>query len=114
LYLDTKKFNFNLHQILFGLKTHKMVDGAYLGEFKPKLYNPMDMDIDDDGNNDDSGKSVDKGKGVDLASHPNYYGDNNTQNTENTNDNSKSLDKGKGVEVTPPVIPQATESPVSI
>ena len=109
-YLDTK--NFNLHQLLFGLKTHKIGDDVNLGDFKPKLYNPMDMDIDDDnGDGDNSGKSLDKGKGVDLESHPNYYGDKNVQKTENTDDNSKLLDKEKDIT---PAMPQATEPPLSI
>lgn len=106
LYLDTKSFN--LHQLLFGLNTHKMGDDVNLGDFKPKLYNPMDIDDDND---DNSGKSLDKGKGVDLESHPNYYGDKNEQKTENTGDNSKLLDKGKGII---PAMPQATEPPLSI
>ena len=112
LYLDTKSFNLNIHQLLFGLKTHKIGDDINLGDFKPKLYNPMDMDIDDDnGDGDNSGKSLDKGKGVDLESHPNYYGDKNVQKTENTDDNSKLLDKEKDIT---PAMPQATEPPLSI
>lgn len=123
-YLNTKGFNFNLHQLLFGLKTHKMGDDIPLSEFKPKLYNSMDMDIDDD---DNSNKPVDKGKGVDTESHPNYYGGNNAEETESSNSDNKPLDKGKGIDRNAhpfyegfkpkeetPVTPQATEPPFSI
>jgi hypothetical protein len=36
-------------------------------EYKPKLYNAMDLDEEPD-----SGKKLDKGKGIDREAHPNY------------------------------------------
>jgi hypothetical protein len=103
-----------------------MGDEANLSEFKPKLYNAMDLDDD----NDSSDKPLDKGKGIDLESHPNYYGDRDryVEEREGSVDENKPLDKGKGIdrnlhpnypgfkptESTPPVIPQTTEPPLSI
>jgi hypothetical protein len=97
-YLDTKSFNINLHQLLFGLNTHKMGNETNIDEFKPKLYNSMDNPEDDsmemDIVEDNRGESLNKGKGVDRKVHPHPDG-------------------YKPTEATPPM-PQATEPPLSI
>lgn len=128
-YLDTK--NFNLHQLLFGLNTHKMGNETNIDEFKPKLYNsmdnsendPMDMDIVED----NQGEYLNKGKGVERKPYPNFDGDKCVQETSGSDNDNKSLDKGKGIDrrVHPnpdeykpteatPLMPQATEPPLSI
>ena len=84
-YLNIKGINYNLYQLLYGLNKAKMGSYQDLGDFKPKLYNSMD--IDDESS---SGKSIDKGKGV--------WHDSDKMNLDDSSDNeTKRLDKGKGV-----------------
>jgi len=83
-HLSIKGVNYNIDQLLFGLNKHKMGPDLDLGEFKPRLYNSMD--IDEEPGLD---KSLDKGKGV---SH-----DSDRMSISGDSDNGKPLDKGKGV-----------------
>jgi len=68
-YLGIKGVNFNLNQILFGMDTMNLGDKSSpsVKEFKPKLYNAMDVDSEPE-----SGPKPDKGKGVDKELHPNH------------------------------------------
>jgi len=61
-YLGIKGLNFNLNQFIYGFHTIKMGNEYPLGEFKPKLYNAMNIDS---GNYSNSSNDLDKGKGVD-------------------------------------------------
>nr|YP_008965392.1 hypothetical protein [Rhynchobrunnera orthospora]AHC02395.1 hypothetical protein [Rhynchobrunnera orthospora] len=68
-YLGIKGINFNLSHILFGMDTMDLGDKSSppVEEFKPKLYNAMDVDSEPD-----SEPKPDKGKGVDKELHPNH------------------------------------------
>jgi hypothetical protein len=109
-YLNIKGINYNIDQLLFGLNKQKMGSGHDLGEFKPRLYNPMDID-DEPG----SGQSLDKGKGVSQDSSgmsgsanfsndkpldkvKNLSEDNNSSGEESSGNKTKRLNKGKGVD----------------
>ena len=109
-YLSIKGVNYNIDQLLFGLNKHRMGSDHDLGEFKPRLYNSMD--IDDEAS---LGKSLDKGKGVSQDSYRmSISGDsdndkplekvkgvlqgNNSSDEESNGDKTKRLDKGKGVD----------------
>ena len=83
-YLNLKGINYNIDQLLFGLNKHRMGSDHDLGEFKPKLYNCMDIDDEPS-----FGKSLDKGKGVSE--------DSDRMSISGESDNDKPLDKGKGV-----------------
>lgn len=109
-YLNLKGVNYNIDQLLFGLNKQKMGSGNDLGEFKPRLYNPMDIDDEPS-----LGQSLDKGKGVSqdlsgmsgstnsgndkpLDKVKNFSEDNNSSGEESNGDKTKRLDKGKGVD----------------
>jgi len=68
-YLGIKGINFNLSHFLFGMDTMDLGDKSSpsVEEFKPKLYNAMDVDSEPD-----SEPKPDKGKGVDKELHPNH------------------------------------------
>jgi hypothetical protein len=83
-YLNIKGVNYNIYQLLFGLNKHRMSPNHDLGEFKPRLFNSMD--IDDEGT---LGKYLDKGKGVSQ--------DSDRMSISGDSDNDKPLEKGKGV-----------------
>lgn len=83
-YLSIKGINYNIDQLLFGLNKHRMGSDHDLGEFKPRLYNSMDIDDEPS-----LGKSLDKGKGVSQ--------DSDRMSISGDSDNDKPLDKGKGV-----------------
>ena len=82
-YLNLKGINYNVDQLLFGLNKHRVGPDYDLGEFKPKLYNSMD--IDDEPSLD---KSLDKGKGASQ--------DSDRMSISDGSDNDKPLNKGKG------------------
>jgi hypothetical protein len=84
VYLGIKGINYNIDQLLFGLNKHRMGPDQDLGEFKPRLFNSMD--IDDEAS---LGKSLDKGKGVSQ--------DSDRMSISGDSDNDKQLEKGKGV-----------------
>lgn len=88
-YLGIKGLNFNLYQFIYGFDTVEGGDGSLLKDFKPKLFNAMDIDGESDSN-----KSSDKGKGIDKKVHPNY--DKNTVSDGGGGiGESKPLDKSK-------------------
>lgn len=66
-YLGIKGINFSLKELFFGMDTMKSGGNSTIVEYKPKLYNAMDLDEEPD-----SGKKLDKGKGIDREAHPNY------------------------------------------
>lgn len=68
-YLGIKGINFNLSHFLFGMDTMDLGDKSSpkVEEFKPKLYNAMDVDSEPE-----SEPKPDKGKGVDKELHPNH------------------------------------------
>ena len=70
-YLGIKGLNLNINQIIYGFDTMKMGNEYPLEEYKPKLYNAMDIDSEDVSN---PNKGSDKGKDIDRVSHPNYDG----------------------------------------
>ena len=109
-YLNLKGINYNIHQIFFGLNKHRIGSDHDLGEFKPRLYNPMDIDEEPS-----LGKSLDKGKGVSEDSDRMSIGgdsdndrplnkgkgvsqDNNSSDEDSNGNKTKRLDKGKGVD----------------
>lgn len=66
-YLGIKGINFSLKELFFGMDTMKSGGNSTIVNYKPKLYNAMDLDEEPD-----SGKKLDKGKGIDREAHPNY------------------------------------------
>ena len=71
-FLGFKGLNINLDQLLYGYDKMNMGgDGSTVEPFKPKLYNAMNMDSNDESN---PNKGLDKGKGIDKQVHPNYDG----------------------------------------
>nr|YP_008965311.1 hypothetical protein [Rhynchosporium agropyri]AHC02308.1 hypothetical protein [Rhynchosporium agropyri] len=68
-YLGIKGINFNLRQFLFGMDTMGLGDKSSpsVKEFKPKIYNAMDVDSESE-----SEAKPDKGKGVDKKLHPHH------------------------------------------
>ena len=83
-YFNLKGINYNIDQIFFGLNKHKMGSDHDLSEFKPRLYNSMDIDDESSFN-----KPLDKGKGV--------LQDSDRMSISGDSDNDRPLDKGKGV-----------------
>jgi len=88
-YLSLKDMNFNLYQLAYGFDTIKGSPIPSDGNFKPKLYNGMDIDSDGESNS----RGLDKGKGIDKEVHPNYGISSGTRPDDNLGDN-KPLDKG--------------------
>jgi hypothetical protein len=68
-YLEIRGINITLNQFIYGFHSMKMDHVSSLGEFKPKLYNAMDMYSDGESN---PSNNLDKGKGVDKELHPHY------------------------------------------
>ncbi len=101
-YLGIKNINFNLHDFFHGFD-QKMGGGGYqVDEFKPKIYNPMNMDPGDESN---GSKGLDKGKGVDRGLHPNYGKNPGFRGGQLTSEN-KPLDQSKDIaKVTEPSDP---------
>jgi len=95
-YLGIKGLNLNLNQIFYGFDTMKIGSEYSLEEFKPKLYNAMNIDSGDESRNE----GLDKGKDVDRGLDPNY--DKNLDlRTEQPSGDNKLLDKSKDEVKTP-------------
>jgi hypothetical protein len=89
-YLEIRGINITLNQFIYGFDSLKMDHVSSLGEFKPKLYNAMDLNSDGESN---PSNKLDKGKGVDRDLHP-YYDGKGIRAGEPSGEN-KSLDKSK-------------------
>lgn len=101
-YLGIKGLNLNLNQLIYGFNTIKMGNEYPLEESKPKLYNAMDIDSDDESN---PSKGLDKGKGVDRELHPNYDKNVGFRAGQSSSEN-KPLNYSKdGVKVSEPINP---------
>jgi len=92
-YLGIKGINLSIYELFFGMDTMKQGGNSTIVDYKPKLYNAMDLDEEFD-----SGQNLDKGKGIDREAHPNYDGNSGGKSGDLSSDIQQS-DKGKGKEV---------------